>query len=134
MTTLLDTCMSLYSCWTSRYVNHPPDLKVSNCFLPLPFTLACHLPTHHWPTYRSVRTLWTPKDLHPVAILLFICRALKSFRRCIVPLERSCKHGVSMVLNHQIDLHKYLLKMDFICKNQTLPGQKNTKHFNISSI
>jgi len=49
-------------------------------------------------------------------------RAVRLFKRCTSGVKSSCGRGVKMLLRSQPDLHKYLLKMNIICRRQVLPG------------
>jgi len=57
-----------------------------------------------------------------VTVICHDVRALRLFKRCTSPLKSSCRQGVKMLLNYQPDLHKYLLKMNIICRRHIVPG------------
>src|SRR6218665_470478 len=55
--------------------------------------------------------------------LFLFCRSLQKYKTCLKPLELSCPDGVTKVLEYGQDLRKYLLKMNFICRDDVFNGQ-----------
>jgi len=58
-----------------------------------------------------------------INVFLIRYRAVRLFKRCTSPVKSSCGRGVKMLLSSQPDLHKYLLKMNVICRRRVLPGE-----------
>lgn len=49
-----------------------------------------------------------------------LCRAYGRFKKCIGPMREFCPNVVSLFLEYESKLHQYMLKMDFICRQQVI--------------
>ena len=56
------------------------------------------------------------------ACLFVYWRAYKRYSECVRPVQSSCTDGLDRLLQYEVDLRRYLLKMSRICDDVVLPG------------